>query len=394
MSTDTGQYMIHYRIDGFEGDQKAGPYKGYAEARKHRTDIQGYEGVRDVRILICPLSYQPNVEIDLPEVPAHLTCSECGFGQYTDRRTGSWFASMGVTNEGVEFQFQCCPQHAQQADGKYDPIELEGFETWTPPKHDLRPDHVVVANQEEVVGSGAALIQGYAYGNDELSSPDPFGLSSVIKEALALHKAHPLEWEQLDETTEHAWDPVTESHLYRPFISATRKAAVRSTAAILTEALREAGEGPKRALEGFLAAVRGDDEPFVAPGLAALEDREVCSRIREGLRDELRALDGEVEKAVEGLHAKALRTFQSMFGNEGRITQLDIDAAEDGFFDIKMDIAVYRSAPTDEISISLHKTEPPTDAEIERFLNSPVLSKVEGVERQNQRAAFLKVDPD
>lgn len=38
-------YLVKYAVDGFQGEHTAGPYPK-EEARSHRDDIAGFEGVR------------------------------------------------------------------------------------------------------------------------------------------------------------------------------------------------------------------------------------------------------------------------------------------------------------------------------------------------------------
>lgn len=44
------KYVIKYRVQGFEGEQMAGPYEALWIATEHFNDIRGFEGVSDCRI--------------------------------------------------------------------------------------------------------------------------------------------------------------------------------------------------------------------------------------------------------------------------------------------------------------------------------------------------------
>ena len=43
-------YFVEYRVRGFDGIQKAGPYKSQEEADEHKRDIAGFEGVEGAHI--------------------------------------------------------------------------------------------------------------------------------------------------------------------------------------------------------------------------------------------------------------------------------------------------------------------------------------------------------
>lgn len=43
-------YYIKYTVDGFPGEQKAGPYSDRSDADYHLTDIRSYEGVKDAYV--------------------------------------------------------------------------------------------------------------------------------------------------------------------------------------------------------------------------------------------------------------------------------------------------------------------------------------------------------
>lgn len=297
-------------------------------------------------------------------VPAFLQCSECGFGQHADRRTGTWYSSAWLIDSAFELRFQCCPQHARQASEKFAPIEVEGFERWEDPQHSIEPDHVVAAKAEDLDESGASLINKYVHSKGrELSPQTPFGLSETIKNALEIHKARPLKWVQIDPHTERAQDPVTGEWFTRPYLSEAHKVAIRSSAATLAEAMQEAGDGPQRALEGFLKAVRGNDERmeplYAAPGPAALEDRETYGFIRKSLASAIGGFDID-DDVIAKVRATAFNVVSGVLGDRGSIESMDIDVTKDGQLNINMDLSYAPSAPAKEILIKFHeeKTTP------------------------------------
>lgn len=52
MSTE--KWFVEYKVAGFPGLQKAGPYGSSSEAQMQAKDIQGYEGVHAVEIVERP----------------------------------------------------------------------------------------------------------------------------------------------------------------------------------------------------------------------------------------------------------------------------------------------------------------------------------------------------
>lgn len=52
-------FLIKYTVDGFPGEQVAGPYT-MLEVGGQRADIEGYEGVRNVVVVPAPDSLEEN----------------------------------------------------------------------------------------------------------------------------------------------------------------------------------------------------------------------------------------------------------------------------------------------------------------------------------------------
>lgn len=44
-------YYVNYRVTGFEGGYRAGPYESFADAHLEAKDIEGYEGVYFVQVV-------------------------------------------------------------------------------------------------------------------------------------------------------------------------------------------------------------------------------------------------------------------------------------------------------------------------------------------------------
>lgn len=60
-------FMISYEVKGFEGTCQAGPY-AEDEVDYHVQDIEGYEGVRNVRVVPDSAVDQLAEIADLPEI--------------------------------------------------------------------------------------------------------------------------------------------------------------------------------------------------------------------------------------------------------------------------------------------------------------------------------------
>jgi hypothetical protein len=52
-------FVIKYTVDGFPGEHTAGPYTAI-EVGGHRADIEGYEGVKNVRVEPAPAKSSEN----------------------------------------------------------------------------------------------------------------------------------------------------------------------------------------------------------------------------------------------------------------------------------------------------------------------------------------------
>lgn len=50
MQNDTQEFYVHYKVRGFDGEKKAGPYVGANEAEAQRADIASFEGVYGVEV--------------------------------------------------------------------------------------------------------------------------------------------------------------------------------------------------------------------------------------------------------------------------------------------------------------------------------------------------------
>lgn len=58
------KWIVTYRVAGFPGEQKSGPYDTWEIAEEHRLDIAGFEGVEGAACCVAPDEPAPVVVAD------------------------------------------------------------------------------------------------------------------------------------------------------------------------------------------------------------------------------------------------------------------------------------------------------------------------------------------